>query len=159
MEAKTFQLFKKVGMPAGSWFKAFGGELGFTSGFAAFLLGKNSHIYRYDMLLGNYTDMIDIKPMTRVFGGALQDLPTMPRSAHHDYFTHDSLAIRRTASTGTVFYTLRGYSVVNMAPMRTSKTNGLYILFRSKANPDELYHQELRTTSVVQGPSSFGEAR
>ena len=40
MEAKTFQLFQKASMvAAGANFKAFGGELATTSGFASFMIG------------------------------------------------------------------------------------------------------------------------
>ena len=138
MEAKTFQLFKKSSMlSAGSRFKAFGGELASTSGFAAFILGENSHIYRYDMMMGDYTDMIDIKPMTGIFGGVSRKT-AKDATIRSPYFRNsDSLAVRRTASAGTVYYTLSGYEVVNMATLRTAKTNSLYVLFRSKTNPDE----------------------
>lgn len=138
MEAKTFQLFKKSSMlSAGSRFKAFGGELASTSGFAAFILGENSHIYRYDMMMGDYTDMIDIKQMTGIFGGVSRKT-AKDATIRSPYFRNsDSLAVRRTASAGTVYYTLSGYEVVNMATLRTAKTNSLYVLFRSKTNPDE----------------------
>ena len=153
MEAKTFQLFQKTGMTkVGSSFKSFGGELASTTGFAAFLLGNNSHIYRYDMLLGNYTDMTDIKPMTRIFGGLSRSMPTSESVRATIYYTDDTLCIRRSASAGVVYYTEKGYSVVNMATMRTAKNNGLYILFRSKTNPEEYM---IRCTDGVGGIGTF----
>ena len=153
METKTFQLFKKAGMAGvGTSFKSFGGELDSTTGFAAFLLGNNSHIYRYDMLLGNYTDMIDIKPMTRIFGGLSRTMPTSESVRTTIYYTDDTLCIRRSASAGVVYYTEKGYSVVNMATMRTAKNNGLYILFRSKTNPEEYM---IRCTDGVGGTGTF----
>lgn len=153
METKTFQLFKKAGMAGvGTSFKSFGGELASTTGFAAFLLGNNSHIYRYDMLLGNYTDMIDIKPMTRIFGGLSRTMPTSESVRTTIYYTDDTLCIRRSASAGVVYYTEKGYSVVNMATMRTAKNNGLYILFRSKTNPEEYM---IRCTDGVGGTGTF----
>lgn len=153
MEAKTFQLFQKAGMAgAGSSFKAFGGEIANTSGFAAFLLGNNSHIYRYDMLLGNYTDMTDIKPMTRVFGGLSRTMPTTESVRTTIYYTDDTLCIRRSASAGVFYYSQEGYSVVNMATMRTSKNNGLYILFRNNANPENYL---IRCTDGVGGIGTF----
>ena len=153
METKTFQLFKKAGMAGvGTSFKSFGGELASTTGFAAFLLGNNSHIYRYDMLLGNYTDMIDIKPMTRIFGGLSRTMPTSESVRTTIYYTDDTLCIRRSASAGVVYYTENGYSVVNMATMRTAKNNGLYILFRSKTNPEEYM---IRCTDGVGGTGTF----
>ena len=153
METKTFQLFKKAGMAGvGTSFKSFGGELASTTGFAAFLLGNNSHIYRYDMLLGNYTDMIDIKPMIRVFGGLSRTMPTSESVRTTIYYTDDTLCIRRSASAGVVYYTEKGYSVVNMATMRTAKNNGLYILFRSKTNPEEYM---IRCTDGVGGIGTF----
>ena len=153
METKTFQLFKKAGMAGvGTSFKSFGGELASTTGFAAFLLGNNSHIYRYDMLLGNYTDMIDIKPMTRIYGGLSRTMPTSESVRTTIYYTDDTLCIRRSASAGVVYYTEKGYSVVNMATMRTSRNNGLYILFRSKTNPEEYM---IRCTDGVGGIGTF----
>lgn len=153
METKTFQLFKKAGMAGvGTSFKSFGGELASTTGFAAFLLGNNSHIYRYDMLLGNYTDMIDIKPMTRIFGGLSRTMPTSESVRTTIYYTEDTLCIRRSASAGVVYYTEKGYSVVNMATMRTSRNNGLYILFRSKTNSEEYM---IRCTDGVGGIGTF----
>ena len=153
METKTFQLFKKAGMAGvGTSFKSFGGELASTTGFAAFLLGNNSHIYRYDMLLGNYTDMIDIKPMTRIFGGLSRTMTTSESVRTTIYYTDDTLCIRRSASAGVVYYTEKGYSVVNMATMRTAKNNGLYILFRSKTNPEEYM---IRCTDGVGGTGTF----
>ena len=153
METKTFQLFKKAGMAGvGTSFKSFGGELASTTGFAAFLLGNNSHIYRYDMLLGNYTDMIDIKPMTRIFGGLSRTMPTSESVRTTIYYTDDTLCIRRSASAGVVYYAEKGYSVVNMATMRTAKNNGLYILFRSKTNPEEYM---IRCTDGVGGIGTF----
>jgi len=153
METKTFQLFKKAGMAGvGTSFKSYGGELASTTGFAAFLLGNNSHIYRYDMLLGNYTDMIDIKPMTRIFGGLSRTMPTSESVRTTIYYKEDTLCIRRSASAGVVYYTEKGYSVVNMATMRTSRNNGLYILFRSKTNPEEYM---IRCTDGVGGIGTF----
>ena len=153
METKTFQLFKKAGMAGvGTSFKSFGGELASTTGFAAFLLGNNSHIYRYDMLLGHYTDMIDIKPMTRIFGGLSRTMTTSESVRTTIYYTDDTLCIRRSASAGVVYYTEKGYSVVNMATMRTAKNNGLYILFRSKTNPEEYM---IRCTDGVGGTGTF----
>ena len=136
----------------GSSFKAFGGEIANTSGFAAFLLGNNSHIYRYDMLLGNYTDMTDIKPMTRVFGGLSRTMPTTESVRTTIYYTDDTLCIRRSASAGVFYYSQKGYSVVNMATMRTSKNNGLYILFRNNANPENYL---IRCTDGVGGIGTF----
>lgn len=122
MEAKTFQLFQKASMvAAGANFKAFGGELATTSGFASFMIGDNSHIYRYDMLLGNYTDMTDIKPMTRIFGGLSRTSATSESVRATIYYTDDTLCLRRNASAGAVYYSEKGYSVVNMATMRTAK--------------------------------------
>ena len=138
MEAKTFQLFKKSSMlSAGFSFKDFGGELASSSGFAVFILGENSHLYRYDMMVGNYIDMVDIKPMTGIFGGLSRKSADNATVRASYYRNSDSLAVRRSASTGTVYYTLPGYEVVNMATLRTAKTNSLYVLFRSKTNPDE----------------------
>ena len=134
METKTFQLFKKAGMAGvGTSFKSFGGELASTTGFAAFLLGNNSHIYRYDMLLGNYTDMIDIKPMTRIFGGLSRTMTTSESVRTTIYYTDDTLCIRRSASAGVVYYTEKGYSVVNMATMRTARITDS--IFFSEARP------------------------
>lgn len=153
MEAKTFQLFKKSSMlSAGSRFKAFGGELATTSGFASFMIGDNSHIYRYDMLLGNYTDMTDIKPMTRIFGGLSRTSATSESVRATIYYTDDTLCLRRNASAGAVYYSEKGYSVVNMATMRTAKKNGLYVLFRKKENPDEYL---IRNTDGVGGSGTF----
>lgn len=153
MEAKTFQLFKKSSMlSAGSRFKAFGGELASTSGFAAFILGENSHIYRYDMMMGDYTDMTDIKPMTRIFGGLSRTSATSESVRATIYYTDDTLCLRRNASAGAVYYSEKGYSVVNMATMRTAKKNGLYVLFRKKENPDEYL---IRNTDGVGGSGTF----
>lgn len=153
MEAKTFQLFKKSSMlSAGSRFKAFGGELASSSGFAAFILGENSHIYRYDMMMGDYTDMIDIKPMTRIFGGLSRTSATSESVRATIYYTDDTLCLRRNASAGAVYYSEKGYSVVNMATMRTAKKNGLYVLFRKKENPDEYL---IRNTDGVGGSGTF----
>ncbi len=153
MEAKTFQLFQKASMvAAGANFKAFGGELASTSGFASFQLGDNSHVYRYDMLLGNYTDMIDIKPMARIFGGLSRTSEKSESVRTTIYCTGDSLCLRRNASSGALYYSERGYSVVNMATMRTAKSNGLYILFRNKANPNEYL---IRNTDGVGGSGTL----
>lgn len=153
MEAKTFQLFQKASMvAAGANFKAFGGELATTSGFASFMIGDNSHIYRYDMLLGNYTDMTDIKPMTRIFGGLSRTSATSESVRATIYYTDDTLCLRRNASAGAVYYSEKGYSVVNMATMRTAKKNGLYVLFRKKENPDEYL---IRNTDGVGGSGTF----
>ena len=88
-------------------------------------------------MMGDYTDMIDIMPMTGIFGGVSRKT-AKDATIRSPYFRNsDSLAVRRTASAGTVYYTLSGYEVVNMATLRTAKTNSLYVLFRSKTNPDE----------------------
>ena len=153
MEAKTFQLFQNASLvAAGANFKAFGGELASTTGFASFLLGDNSHVYRYDMLLGNFTDMVDIKPMTRIFGGLSRSSEKSESSRVTIYSTEDTLCLRRNASAGPVYYSEKGYSVVNMATMRTAKNNGLYILFRNKANPDEYL---IRNTDGIGGTGTF----
>lgn len=135
MEAKTFQLFQKASMvAAGANFKAFGGELATTSGFASFMIGDNSHIYRYDMLLGNYTDMTDIKPMTRIFGGLSRTSATSESVRATIYYTDDTLCLRRNASAGAVYYSEKGYSVVNMATMRTAKKMD-FMFFLEKGEP------------------------
>ena len=153
MEAKTFQLFKKSSMlSAGSQFKAFGGELASSSGFAAFILGENSHVYRYDMLLGNYTDMVDIKPMTGIFGGVSRKASSNATVRSTYFRNSDSLAVRRSAYAGTIYYTLDGYEVVNMATLRTAKTNSLYVLFRSKTNPKEYV---IRNTDGIGGSGAL----
>lgn len=138
IETKTFQLFKRSSMLSNGFrFKAFGGELASTTGFASFILGENSHIYRYDMMMGDYTDMLDIKPMTAILGGVSRKNSTSA-TVRTPYFRNaDSLGVRRSASAGTIYYSLDGYSVVNMATLRTGTSNTLYVLFRSKTNPDE----------------------
>jgi len=153
METKTFQLFKKSTMlPKGFKFKSFGGELAVTSGFAAFLIGENSHIYRYDMMMGDYTDMVDIKPMTEIFGGVSRRNASSATIRTSYFRNADSLGVRRSASAGTAYYTLDGYSVVNMATLRTGASNTLYVLFRSKTKPDEY---KIKNTDGIGGAGAL----
>ncbi len=134
-EPKTTELFTTVKLndTYGTVVKEFGGEYAATGGFANYLLGEDGNCYRYDMQVGNITlltDMQSIGSVDHTFCATFRASATSATERQAWFFNEDTVYVRKSAYPAPKYYSVDGYTVVNLGSQRSGTSSAyLYALF------------------------------
>lgn len=137
LEPKAFEMFKVVDMSEfGTSISEFTGEYASSGGFGAFCSSPAGNVFRYDMTLGNLTQLDDEFNYAKIIRSVRlvnRTSATGATSLYTFFFSQDSVFTRPSASAGVRKQTVSGYNVVNASCNRTGKN--IYILLQSKTDP------------------------
>ena len=163
-EPKTTELFTTVKFRTSynTTVKSFGGEYAASGGFANYLLGADGNCYRYDMQVANINILTDLQELGRVehsFGAVNRASATSASKQEAWFFNKDSVYVRASSSAGAKFFTMPGYTVVNVASKRTASSSAyIYALFVKDREAGESDTDPLTIKIQSGGSGTWGKA-